>query len=97
MMQSRVQRGGLLLQMISARCAGVSSVGDCRASTSSVGGAGTSSIGEIDGTSSELEIDESSRMVNSGYSLVDAIRDVIGGSLTKKADVLSVVECVMIL
>ena len=96
-MQPRVQRGGLLLQMISARCAGASSVGDCRAGTSSIGGAGTSSIGKIDGTSSELEIDESSRMVNSGYSLVDAIRDVIGGSLTKKADVLSVIECVMIL
>ena len=96
-MKPMVQRGGLLLQMISARCAGASSVGDCRAGTSSVSGAGTSSIGEIDGTSSELEIDESSGMVNSGYSLVDAIRDVIGGSLTKKADVVSVVECVMIL
>ena len=64
---------------------------------SSVGGAGTSSIGEIDETSSELEIDESSSMVNFGYSLVDAIRDVVGGSLTKKAEVVSVVECVMIL
>ena len=96
-MQPRVQRDGLLLQMISARCAGASSVGDCRAGTSSVGGAGTSSIGEVDGTSSELEIDESSSMVNFGYSLVDAIRDVVGGSLTKKAEVVSVVECVMIL
>jgi hypothetical protein len=96
-MQPIVQRGGRLLLMIEARCAGPSSVGNCRAGTSSVGGAGTSSIGKIDGTSSELEIDESSSMVNFGYSLVDAIRDVIGGSLTKKADVLSVVECVMIL
>ena len=96
-MKPMVQRGGLLLQMISARCAGASSVGDCRAGTSSVGGAGTSSIGEIDGTSSDLEIDESSSMVNFGYSLVDAIRDVVGGSLTKKADVVSVVECVVVL
>ena len=95
-MQPKVQRGGLLLQMISVRYAGASSVGDCRAG-SSVGGAGTSSIGEIDGTSSDLEVDESSSMVNFGYRLVDAIRDVVGGSLTKKADVVSVVECVVVL
>ena len=49
-MQLRVQRGGLLLEMILARCAGASSVGDCRAGTSSIGGAGTSSIGKIDVT-----------------------------------------------
>ena len=54
-MQPRVQRGGLLLQMISARCAGASSVGDCRAGTSSVRGVGTSSIGEFDGESSEVK------------------------------------------
>jgi hypothetical protein len=43
-MQSRVQRGGLLLQMIWARCAGKSGVGDSRAGTSSIGGVGISNI-----------------------------------------------------
>ena len=54
-MQPIVQRGGRLLLMIEARCAGPSSVGNCRAGTSSIGGAGTSSIGEIDGESSEVK------------------------------------------
>ena len=57
------------------------SVGDCRAGTSSVGGAGTSSIGEIDGesskvktlsagTSSMVEKFEMSTTVGAGVSIV---------------------------
>ena len=55
-MQSRVQRNGRLLQMTWARCAGTSSVGNCRAGMSSIEGAGTSSIVEIDCKSSDVEI-----------------------------------------
>ena len=55
-MQPRVLRNGLLLPMEKARCVGASNVGDCRAGTFSVVGAGMSSIEEIDGKSSEITL-----------------------------------------
>jgi len=55
-MQSSVVRNGRLFPKKKARCVGASNVGDCRAGTSSVGGAGVSSIKKIDGESSDITL-----------------------------------------